>query len=107
MEGAFRFTDRLFRFGGEEFLVLMRTDARGAGIALERFRRRVEDYPFPTVGRQTVSIGYARATPGALAPDLIDVADQALYQAKHTGRNRLVIATQTVEQRAAGDVELF
>ena len=107
MESAFRFTDRLFRFGGEEFVVLMRTDADGARIALERFRRRVAEYPFPTVGRQTVSIGYACATPGVLAPDLIDLADQALYQAKHSGRNRIAIATQLVEQRVAGDVELF
>jgi diguanylate cyclase (GGDEF)-like protein len=107
MESTFRFTDRLFRFGGEEFVVLMRTNAEGAGMALERFRRRVAEYPFPTVGRQTVSIGYARATEGILVPDLIDLADQALYQAKHDGRNRTVMATQHVEQRVVGDVELF
>jgi diguanylate cyclase (GGDEF)-like protein len=109
MERSFRFNDRLFRFGGEEFLVLMRTDESGAGIALERFRAAVEAYDFPCVGRVTVSIGFARATPGALAPDLVDIADQALYQAKHEGRNRIVIAVQApaVEQREVGDVELF
>ena len=40
MECCFRYTDRLFRFGGEEFLVLMRCDGNGAGIALEALPRR-------------------------------------------------------------------
>ena len=109
MENSFRFNDRLFRFGGEEFLVLMRTDGAGAAVALERFRAAVEAYDFPCVGRVTVSIGFARATAATLAPDLVDVADQALYQAKHAGRNRVVLAKQApaVEVREAGDVELF
>ena len=109
MENSFRFNDRLFRFGGEEFLVLMRTDEAGAGTALERFRAAVEAYDFPCVGQVTVSIGYARATPGTLAPDLVDVADQALYKAKHAGRNRIVIADQAPvnEVREVGNVELF
>lgn len=109
MEHSFRFSDRLFRFGGEEFLVLMRTDETGAGIALERFRAAVEAYDFPCVGRVTVSIGFARAASGTLAPDLVDVADQALYQAKHEGRNRIVMAVQApvAEVREVGDVELF
>lgn len=109
MERQFRFNDRLFRFGGEEFLVLMRTDEAGAGVALERFRAAVEAYEFPVVGKVTVSIGYARAGAGTLAPDLVDIADQALYQAKHEGRNRIQIAQQMPhsEVREAGDVELF
>jgi diguanylate cyclase (GGDEF)-like protein len=109
MESAFRYNDRLFRFGGEEFLVLMRTDEAGAGIALERFRAAVESYDFPVVGRVTVSVGYARAGAGSLAPDLVDIADQALYQAKHDGRNRVVLAAQapSAEAREVGDVELF
>lgn len=109
MESAFRYNDRLFRFGGEEFLVLMRTDEAGAGIALERFRAAVEAYDFPVVGRVTVSVGYARAGADLLAPDLVDIADQALYQAKHNGRNRVVLAAQapSAEVREVGDVELF
>lgn len=109
MENSFRFNDRLFRFGGEEFLVLMRTDEAGAGVALERFRAAVETYDFPCVGQVTVSIGYARATQGVLAPDLVDAADQALYKAKHAGRNRIVIADQlpVSEVREVGKVELF
>jgi diguanylate cyclase len=109
MESSFRYNDRLFRFGGEEFLVLMRTDEEGAGIALERFRAAVEAYDFPCVGQVTVSIGYAHAVLGALAPDLVDVADQALYKAKHAGRNCIVMAHQVPlsEVREAGNVELF
>ncbi|MBK6659911.1 MAG: diguanylate cyclase [Proteobacteria bacterium] len=109
MEKSFRFNDRLFRFGGEEFLVLMRTDEAGARIALERFREAVAAYQFPVVGNITVSIGYARAGAGQLAPDLVDIADQALYQAKHEGRNRIQVANQAplCEQREVGGVELF
>ncbi|MGE0861359.1 MAG: GGDEF domain-containing protein [Gammaproteobacteria bacterium] len=110
MERSFRFNDRLFRFGGEEFLVLMRADEIGASVALERFRATVEGYEFPCVGRLTVSVGYASAAGVTLPPDLVDIADQALYSAKHDGRNRVVqAASQKMAQPAqvAGGVELF
>ncbi|HNF78389.1 MAG TPA: GGDEF domain-containing protein, partial [Thauera aminoaromatica] len=109
MEHSFRYNDRLFRFGGEEFLVLMRTDETGAGLALERFRAAVEAYDFPCVGRLTVSIGYACAAGAPLAPDLVDIADQALYSAKREGRNRVIKAAGAarVEAPESGDVELF
>lgn len=85
------------RYGGEEFcLLLPQTSLEGAREYAQRFRMSVEDHPFPVAGqalRLAVSIGVA----GCPAPtvgsgdDLIRLADQALYEAKAAGRNRVVV----------------
>jgi len=106
MESSFRYTDALFRFGGEEFVALIRADEDGAEIGLERFRAAVESYPFPRIERLTVSTGYVRASPEVHAPQLIDAADQALYAAKHGGRNRIVRGACVAEHREGGAVEM-
>ena len=74
--------NRLFRFGGEEFVVLLRPgDADSAHAAFERFRQRVEAYEFPNVGRATASIGYVRMQPAVQRTTIFDRADEALYWA--------------------------
>ncbi|MEI7036859.1 GGDEF domain-containing protein [Fulvimonas yonginensis] len=89
MRASFRHDDVLFRFGGEEFVVLLAGhDEAGARGALERFRERVAQHPFPQVGHVTVSIGYARASLTDYPEMVIDRADKALYFAKQHGRNR-------------------
>lgn len=110
----FRGEDRCFRYGGEEFAVLLsRTDAAGVEIALERLRQQVERYAFPQVGKVTISIGYADLEPGVGPSTIIERADRALYQAKSQGRNRLIghlsRAGDTGSQREGkfGPVELF
>ncbi|KRT53590.1 GGDEF domain-containing protein [endosymbiont of Ridgeia piscesae] len=92
MERTFRYTDILFRFGGEEFIVLMTetTGEVGARAAAERFRETIASYNFPAVGQVTVSIGFTAVTSKLLPTDLIDQADRALYHAKENGRNRVV-----------------
>ena len=61
----FRYQDRLYRFGGEEFVVLMRCDEEAhAGEAFERLRLNTERYAFPQVGRITVSIGFTEVRAG-------------------------------------------
>lgn len=89
MRSSFRFNDQLYRFGGEEFVVLMRCanafDARGA---MERFRERVETHVFPQVGTITVSIGYAPLMPDDTPGAAFDRADKAVYYAKGHGRNQ-------------------
>jgi len=88
---TFRAGDLLYRFGGEEFVIVFgvarHEDRR---IGLERFRAAVESYEFPSVGRVTTSVGFT-AIERALVPatTLIDRADNAVYFAKRNGRNRV------------------
>jgi diguanylate cyclase (GGDEF)-like protein/PAS domain S-box-containing protein len=87
---ALRGTDLLFRYGGEEFLVLA-ADAspEEAQVAAERIRQSVEQMPDLGVGTTTVSVGVGSQVPGpeTTLAALIRGADQALYEAKAAGRN--------------------
>jgi diguanylate cyclase (GGDEF)-like protein len=90
MRATFRQHDRLYRFGGEEFVVLLRcADAQNARSALERFRRNVENFLFPQVGQVTVSVGFTTIAADDSPSEAFDRADRAVYQAKHGGRNRV------------------
>ena len=114
MRSVFRFHDRLYRFGGEEFVVLMRCagDAE-AGIALERLRNSVHGYAFPQVGTISVSVGYTRLKPGDTPSSAFERADRAVYWAKSHGRNQvcshatLVASGDLADDSKVGDVELF
>lgn len=90
----FRKTDLVFRYGGEEFVVLLtETPIEGAKIPLERLRKSIENYDFNYQGTRinvTISIG---AAPNATdnVNDFLNNADKALYQAKNSGRNKLAL----------------
>lgn len=93
---TFRKTDMVFRFGGEEFVVILtETDTEQALIPLERFRKTIEtlnlDYHgFPV--NITVSIGACELTKDIKTKEnLLEKADNALYEAKNAGRNQTVI----------------
>jgi len=90
---SMRESDFVARFGGEEFLaVLPATGLEGAQIVGEKIREAIEVSPAPFVGRLSISLGLALATPDHDDMDVaIRQADRGLYQAKHSGRNRLVI----------------
>jgi diguanylate cyclase (GGDEF)-like protein len=89
MKSSFRSLDRIFRFGGEEFVVLIRSaTSENAQMIAERFRRNVENYAFPQVGKITVSIGYTSFQPNESPVVILGHADQALYYAKTHGRNQ-------------------
>lgn len=90
----FRKTDLVFRYGGEEFVVLLtETDINGSVVPLERLRKRIEEYPFKFNGeglKLTISIGVADNLVES-TQELIDNADKALYEAKGGGRNRVIV----------------
>ncbi|HEX5306477.1 MAG TPA: GGDEF domain-containing protein [Dyella sp.] len=114
MRASFRQGDGLFRFGGEEFLVLLEAaDETCAGTTLERFRQRVQEHVFPQVGQVTVSVGYAALGEQDYPATVLDRADKALYFAKNHGRNR-VFGYEALRARGAleasvgpGSVDLF
>jgi two-component system cell cycle response regulator len=87
--------DQVFRYGGEEFvLVVPETDMHGACSLAERIREAVASAPFPLTGHEdihiTISIGVATSTQETNACEaLVSAADAALYEAKQTGRNRV------------------
>ena len=94
------------RIGGEEFaLLLPETSLESARPVAERLRRQIADTPLIVAGAPiafTVSIGVAEATPEmADIAALMRAADQALYGAKHAGRNRVVAAADTSPARPA------
>lgn len=93
-----RSCDMLFRYGGEEFaLLLSETEAEGAQQVAERVRQAIEGYPFVFNGKDiivTASIGIACLSSRDNAERLFNKADAALYQAKATGRNRVHMFTQ-------------
>jgi len=102
MRANFRFHDQLYRFGGEEFVVLMRcADHADAVAALERFRRQIEQHAFPQVGRITISIGFAPLRDNDTPSGAFDRADKAVYHAKSHGRNQTCSFTALV---ASGDL---
>ena len=91
MTESFRDRDQLFRFGGEEFVVILSdVTLREANCALERFRAKVEASHFPQVGLVTVSIGHAAIMPGDNGTAAFGRADTALFWAKANGRNRVL-----------------
>lgn len=88
MRACFRRADVLFRFGGEEFVILFSAaQETTVRTVLERFRQRIAEYNFPQVGNVTVSVGYARVGKHDYPASALDRADKALYYAKQNGRN--------------------
>ena len=90
-----RKTDTVYRWGGEEFVVLLdETDIFGAARAAEKIRAAIEESTCIFEGtaiQVTVSFGCCVVNPNMTAEENIAVADKRLYNAKESGRNRVVM----------------
>ncbi len=114
MKQSFRANDLLFRYGGEEFVVVLAPATESdAFIVFERFRQKLESFNFPQVGTATVSIGMVPIGKYEHTTTLLEHADQALYYAKEHGRNQvcnyneLTKAGLVKSRDIQDDIELF
>jgi len=101
--------DKLFRYGGEEFLLsLPDTDLATGHTLAERLRESVETLPI-SIDRQTpihvtMSFGVARMEPGMVVEQAVDHADKAMYEAKRAGRNCTQVWVEDSSGRATPPV---
>lgn len=101
-----RNSDTLVRFGGEEFILLMEnTNLHGVMMVAEKIRKAIEEAIFPLVGHQTVSIGTAQHIDKESFLQWYKRVDEALYEAKNTGRNRVVASTEENRRLAYFNLE--
>ena len=115
IQECFRRMDQIFRFGGEEFLILLdAATPTGAAIAFERLRASIESTVFPQIGRITISLGYSRIEVRDGPSTCVERADAALYYAKQNGRNQVraydalaAAGRISVKPRTDGDAVLF
>lgn len=115
MSNHFGEAQLLFRFGGEEFVVILtELTKEEAHETLEKFRRSVETFAFPQLERVTISIGSTAVKAGDTGSGAFGRAEQALYHSKRNGRNQthsyedlIAAGLLSTSREAENDVELF
>ncbi len=114
MRKCFRSSDLLFRFGGEEFVIILEPiPYESAILVFERFRKTLETYEFPQLGCITISIGFEKISINDFPDTVLENIDKALYYAKERGRNCVHNYQQLIEDgnlhevEAKSDVDLF
>lgn len=92
IKGSVRQNDSFGRWGGEEFVVVLpSTNQEGGFIVAEKIRTNLEQYQFENVGTKTCSIGLYEVQSGDDLKSAISRADEAMYKAKQTGKNKTLI----------------
>jgi len=114
MKKSFRSNDLLFRYGGEEFVIILEPATKeDAHLAFERFRQNLAQFEFPRIGHVSISTGIVRIDTQEHPATVLEHADQALYYAKENGRNRVCNYHDLIEEGALSprqvesDIELF
>lgn len=86
-----RTIDTVGRWGGEEFMIICpNTDKQGTMTLAEHLKQSLSEHPFPEVGHKTASFGVTTFEAGDREENLLTRADKGLYQAKESGRNRVI-----------------
>ena len=106
LRAELRAVDTAARFGGDEFaIILPQANTEGALVVAERLRARIEESAIPGVDSMTASFGLATFPLHASSRDtLVVAADRALYQAKHTGRNRVCLPPEEPSDSDVGSL---
>ncbi len=95
--GRIRATDALYRFGGEEFVIVpLELDLKHAARLAEQLRILVENHELVTEQPITISLGVAQYISGETSNAWLNRADEALYRAKNSGRNQVCMAKDQV-----------
>ena len=99
MKKLLRYKDLVIRYGGEEFLIAINVPKDDLAVKIaERIRKAIENTPIMIDDdkiRVTVSIGIAKIEPEKSFEEIFSIADQSLYEAKRTGRNKVVFKAYT------------
>jgi len=91
LKSNIRSTDIVGRWGGEEFLIIcIKSDLEATKIVAEKCRKAIENYNFTTIKHKTSSFGVAVSDKSESIKETITRADDKLYKAKETGRNKIV-----------------
>lgn len=104
MNNTFRTYDRLYRFGGEQFAVLMHCPDEALVLAaFERFRANIEKFNFPQVGRLTICAGFTRVSPDDSPSTALERAERAVDYAQHHGQNKVFSHAELVRKGFSGE----
>ncbi len=114
MVGTLGGKEGVFRFGGEEFVIMLEEpSALAARDAFERVRSAIDSHAFPQIGHVTASLGYTEIKSHDVPATSMERADAALYYAKRNGRNNireyeaLIASGDLVDKKMNDEMELF
>jgi len=100
MRQNIRTSDMVFRWGGEEFIIIIEnTPVAEAHMMFDRLRGIVERQNFPQAGKVTVSVGYSQFSCPVDFQEVLDKSDRALYYSKEHGRNNLYSYEALIEEQ--------